>query len=98
MANREVAESRAVAEQARQKSWQGQSFLRELFLGRLRPDLLIAEGGFPGDPHDVHSRQEFVTFYERLERFLRVEVDPGEIDRLGEYPPHVLAGLAQLGA
>jgi alkylation response protein AidB-like acyl-CoA dehydrogenase len=90
----ESAQSRALAEQARQKTWTGQSFLRELFLGSLKPALLLAAE----DPTEPPVRPEFAEFYDRLRAFLRLEVDPASIDAIGEYPPHVLDGLTQLGA
>jgi alkylation response protein AidB-like acyl-CoA dehydrogenase len=85
-------ESRRVAEASRQKDWEKPSFMRELFLGTLRLDLIHP---FPLPGAD---RPEFRTFYERLHSFLRDEVDPVEIDATGEYPPHVLDGLRRLGA
>ncbi|MFA9472760.1 MAG: acyl-CoA dehydrogenase family protein, partial [Deltaproteobacteria bacterium] len=41
---------------------------------------------------------EFWEFHHRLADFLRDKVDPAEIDASGEYPPEVIAGLAELGA
>jgi alkylation response protein AidB-like acyl-CoA dehydrogenase len=94
MAHSEEAHSRAVAEDAREKDWKGRSFLRELFLGRLRPELLVAADD------DLLEAQTptFAAFMLRLERFLRHEVSPAAIDQSGEYPSHVLRGLAELGA
>jgi len=84
-------ESRAVAEDAREKEWKQPSFIRELFLGSFRPDLI--------HPFPTRSgRPEFVEFRTRFERFLAEEVDPDEIDRTGEYPQHVIDGLKRLGA
>jgi len=83
--------SRAIAEQSRAQSWQGSSFLRELFLGRLRQDLL------PVTPIES-ERPEFRSFYAELQRFLREEVDPAAIDASGEYPEHMIEGLRKLGA
>ncbi len=85
-------ESRAVAEASREKAWRGASFIRDLFLGRLRLDLV-----FPY-PLDEPERPHFRRFYDRLERFLRDEVDPAKIDETGEYPVKVIRGLADLGA
>nr|HRC86968.1 acyl-CoA dehydrogenase family protein [Thermoanaerobaculia bacterium] len=85
-------ESRKVAEASRQESWDKPSFMRELFLGRFRLDLLHPyplEGG---------ERPEFAEFFERFKRFLRDEVDPVEIDTQGDYPAHVIEGLRKLGA
>src|SRR5689334_14917751 len=62
------AESRQVAEQARQTEWEGKGFLRDLFLGKFRFDYLYP---FPLT-HD--DRPEFATFYRALEKFLRTQV------------------------
>jgi len=85
-------ESRKVAEESREKKWRGESFIKDLFLGRFRLDLVHP---FPAMEE---LRPEFKKFYDGMERFLRDEVDPVEIDRTGEYPPHVVKGLAELGA
>jgi alkylation response protein AidB-like acyl-CoA dehydrogenase len=90
--NDEVARSREVAEAARESEWKGAGFLRELFLGKLALDL-IHPYPLPGA-----ERPEFQRFYSELERFLREEVDPVEIDETGEYPPAVVEGLKRLGA
>ena len=81
-------ESRQVAEQARQKEWEGRAFLRELFLGQLALDLVHP---FPTAP----ERPEFAKFYRDMERFLREEVDSVAIDATGEYPDHVVEGLPE---
>lgn len=85
-------EARELAESVREKTWRGDSFLRDLFLGRFRLDLLHPWAYRPS------LRPEFRAFYDALERFLIDEVDPVEIDRTGEYPSHVILGLAKLGA
>src|SRR5258708_39589749 len=86
------AESRQVAEPARQTEWEGKGFLRDLFLGKFQLDLVHP---FPLVRED---RPEFVKFYQALEEFLRTQVDPATIDETGEYPPHVRDGLRKLGA
>jgi alkylation response protein AidB-like acyl-CoA dehydrogenase len=85
-------ESRKVAEASRQTEWERPSFMRELFLGKLRLDLVHP---FPLRAPD---RAEFADFYAELERFLDQEVNPAEIDATGEYPARVLSGLRRLGA
>jgi alkylation response protein AidB-like acyl-CoA dehydrogenase len=85
-------ESREVAETAREAEWEKPSFLRELFLGSFRLDL-VHPFPLPGE-----ERPEFAAFYRKFRAFLREEVDPAEIDRTGEYPPRVLEGLRRLGA
>jgi len=86
------AEARRVAEEARETEWTAPSFLKEIFLGNFRLDLVHP---FPEVRFD---RPEFCSFYERLERFLVEEVDSDRIDREGKVPPHVIKRLAELGA
>jgi len=88
----DAEEARRVAEESREKSWLGQSFMRDVFLGDFRIDLLERL------TLDEPDRPEFWEFYRKLADFLRDEVDPAEIDATGEYPPEVVAGLADLGA
>jgi len=84
--------SRRVAEASREKQWQGGSFLRELFLGRLRLDLI------PEVPVGEPDRPEFARFLSALRALLAEHADPVEIDRTGEYPQPLVEGLARLGA
>lgn len=88
----EIRRSREVAEASRETEWRGAGILRDLFLGKFRLDL-IHPYPLPGP-----ERPEFRSFYEKLERFLRDEVDPVQIDAQGEYPDDVLDGLRALGA
>ena len=85
-------ESLQVAEASRQAEWDKPSFMREFFLGRFRLDL-IHPFPLPGT-----ERPEFSAFYGKFKQFLQEDVDPGEIDRTGEYPARVLEGLRRLGA
>src|SRR5271169_4489853 len=84
-------EARQVAEEARETGWEKPSFLKELFLGTLRLDLV------PDFP-PAEERPEFRAFRAKMERFLREEVDADAIDRDGRIPRRVLDGLAALGA
>src|SRR5512138_2148559 len=88
----EVQHSRQVAEAAREAEWKGAGFLRELFLGKLRMDLIHPY------PLARAERPEFERFRAAMERFLREQVDPVSIDETGEYPPEVIDGLRRLGA
>ena len=85
-------ESLRVAEAARQTEWERPSFMRELFLGRFRSELV-----YPF-PLPAAERPEFASFCARMRDFLASEVDAAEIDRTGESPPAVLEGLRRLGA
>jgi len=85
-------ESLKVAEAARQTEWNEPSFMREMFLGRFRLDLIHP---FPGTKN---PRPEFKEFFDKLRSFLREHVDPVAIDATGEYPPEVIDGLKRIGA
>jgi alkylation response protein AidB-like acyl-CoA dehydrogenase len=85
-------DARAVAEAARETEWTRPSFVRELFLGRLRMDLIDP---FPEEGPEREERGR--EFLERLEAYLET-VDALAIERDGHAPPEVLRELAELGA
>src|SRR2546425_1772676 len=86
-------EAREVAEAAREQEWAAPSFVRDLFLGKLRMDLI--------HPYPEQNPAEIARakpFLDSLERFLRERVDSDRIDREGEIPQEVIDGLKELGA
>src|SRR3954449_9469232 len=86
-------EAREVAEAAREKDWQAPSFVRELFEGNFRLDLVHP---FPQpDPADLARGKPFM---EKLEQFMRERVDSDKIDRDGKIPPEIVNGLGEIGA
>jgi alkylation response protein AidB-like acyl-CoA dehydrogenase len=86
-------EAREVAEAAREKEWEAPSFVRELFEGSFRLDLVHP---FPQmSAADVERARPFM---DRLERFLRERVDSDRIDREGKIPAEVIQGLRDIGA
>src|SRR5256886_4116783 len=86
-------EAREVAEAAREQEWAAPSFVRDLFLGKLRMDLIHP---YPEqDPEEIRRAQPFL---EQLERLLRETVDSDRIDRDGEIPDAVIQELCALGA
>src|SRR4051795_4714348 len=86
-------EAREVAEAAREKEWQAPSFVRELFEGSFRLDLVHP---FPEpDPVDLARAKPFM---EKLECFMRERVDSDKIDREGKIPPEIVKGLGDIGA
>ncbi len=86
-------EAREVAEAAREKEWQAPSFVREMFDGNFRLDLIHP---YPEqDPAEVARARPFL---ERLEAFMRDKVDSDRIDREGKIPADVIQGLRDIGA
>jgi len=84
-------ESLKVAEASRQTEWAQPSFMRELFLGDFRLDLIHPY------PLPRPDRPEFAAFYSAMEDLLR-RTDSAGIDATGEYPEETLAELGRLGA
>jgi alkylation response protein AidB-like acyl-CoA dehydrogenase len=86
-------EARDVAEAARESEWSGPSFVRELFLGRYRLDLI--------HPHPVKDdpaeAARAAPFFARLRAFLE-RVDSDMIDRTGEIPESYVQELREMGA
>jgi alkylation response protein AidB-like acyl-CoA dehydrogenase len=85
-------EARRVAEEARETEWRAPSFLKEIFLGNFRLDLIHP---FPQPPLE---RPEFRAFYDRMKQFLLEEVDGNAIDREGKIPPRIVEALGRMGA
>src|SRR5260370_17730452 len=84
-------EARDVAEAAREQDWTSPSFVRELFLGNFRLDLVHP---YPtAAPDDVARARPFL---QKLEQVLKT-VDSDKIDREGEIPEDVIRGLRALG-
>src|SRR6185312_1095035 len=85
-------EARDVAEAARESEWSGPSFVRELFLGRFRLDLI-----YPHPPEDPDEAARAKPFLDKLEAFLH-HVDSDMIDRTGEIPEAYVQELREMGA
>jgi hypothetical protein len=86
-------EARAVAEGARETSWEAPSFVRELFLGRLDLGLI-----HPWPEPDAEEQARAEPFLAALERFAREKVDAERIEREARIPPETIQGLRELGA
>ncbi|HEX6573409.1 MAG TPA: acyl-CoA dehydrogenase family protein [Gemmatimonadaceae bacterium] len=85
-------EARDVAEQARETEWEHPSFVRELFLGRFRPELI-----YPHPPPDAAEEARAKPFLDKLKSFMD-KVDSEEIDRTGEVPEALVQELRDMGA
>jgi len=86
-------EARRVAEAARESEWENATFVRDMFFGDFRLDLI--------DPYP--DPNEFISdgcrkFLDELRVFLRTEVDSEQIDRDRKIPEHVISRLRRMGA
>ncbi|MFP5417352.1 MAG: acyl-CoA dehydrogenase family protein [Actinomycetes bacterium] len=85
-------EARRVAEAARESTWAKPSFGKELYLGRLRLDLIE-----PWPAPDAAATARGDAYLARLSAYLD-SVDGAQIERDDRIPDEVFAGLAEVGA
>ena len=86
-------QARQVAEAAREADWRKPSFGKNLFLGKLRMDLV--EPWPVPDPQRAAEAEEFLG---KLREYLVLSVDGAQIERDARIPDEVFQGLASLGA
>lgn len=83
-------QARSVAEAARETEWRKPSFGKQLFLGRLRMDLI--------DPWPVPQESEDAqAFLTKLRDYSTSSIDGAQIERDARIPDEVFRGLAELG-
>ncbi len=87
------AEALEIAEGAREAARTKPSLAAEIFLGRLRGELVV-----PFPEQDPADRERATKFLEDLERVLRESIDPDEVDRTAEVPAEALRRLHEIGA
>jgi alkylation response protein AidB-like acyl-CoA dehydrogenase len=85
-------EARETAEQARETEWEHPSFVRELFLGRFRLDLIHPHPE-QNDPDEAARASDFLN---KLRAVLD-RTDSDAIDREGEIPESVVQDLRDIG-
>jgi alkylation response protein AidB-like acyl-CoA dehydrogenase len=86
-------QSKQIAEESRDTSWELPSFGKELFLGNLRMDLIHPQPELP--PESVAKGDAFL---ETLRTFLSEHVDPLQIERDAKIGDEVVDGLKSIGA
>jgi alkylation response protein AidB-like acyl-CoA dehydrogenase len=89
-AQREALE---LTESAREAAQAERGFAGGLFMGRFN-----LAGIHPFPVQSAEDRDHGAAFLQQLEAFLKVHVNPDEIDRTGEIPPEVIEDLARMGA
>src|SRR5215470_16340301 len=85
-------EARDVAEAARETEWSHPSFVRELFLGRFRSELI-----HPHPVEDSESAERARPFLEKLRAFLE-SYDADATDRTGRITDTDVQHLRDIGA
>ena len=86
-------QARQVAEHAREAQWRQPSFGKELFLGRLRLDLV-----HPHPSGSAEAAERGAAFLDRLRDFCESQIDAAAIERDAQIPDEVVRGLKELGA
>ncbi len=86
------SEAREVAEAARETEWKAPSFVRQMFEGSFRLELI-----HPYPQPDPEDLARAAPFMDKL-RTLMKDVDSDAIDREGQVPPGVVEALRQIGA
>src|ERR1700692_3267423 len=81
------------AEAAREVEWKAPSFALKLFHGSLDFDLI---NPFPKE--DPEQKKACDAYMVKMEKFLRENLNPDEVDKTGEIPQAVYKGLADLCA
>ncbi|MBI5416137.1 MAG: acyl-CoA dehydrogenase family protein [Candidatus Omnitrophica bacterium] len=81
------------AEQAREAEWKYPSFALEIFHGKVDWPLI-----HPFPVQSAQDKSKGDAFLEKLEAFLKSNLDPNAVDQTGIIPDHVIKGLADLGA
>ena len=91
--SQEKLKSLEFAEAAREQEWKSPSFALQLFHGN--PDFKLIHP-FPAQPEaEKKIGDEYLV---RMEKFLRENLNPDEVDLTGIIPDKVMKGLAELGA
>jgi len=86
-------EARDVAEAARETEWKYPSFVKELFLGRFRFDLIHPHP----EQHDPEEEGAAAEFLAKLRAFME-RLDSEAIDRSGEISEELVQELRDMGA
>src|SRR3989338_7818812 len=89
----EKKESLELAEASRQKECMRPSFVSGLFRGEVKWDLVHPFPEQPGEDKEIGD-----AFLRELEKFLKANLDPDEVDSTREIPKEVIAKLFEMGA
>lgn len=90
---KEERASLELAEESREREWKYPSFASRLFQGAVEWHLI-----WPYPEPSKESREEGDRFLNKLEEFLKANLNPDEVDETREIPEKVMKGLADMGA
>ncbi|MFH1996534.1 MAG: acyl-CoA dehydrogenase family protein [Candidatus Omnitrophota bacterium] len=90
---KEKRESLEFAEASREDEWKYPSFASRLFQGAVEWDLIS-----PYPEQSEEDKKEGDEFLKKLEAFLKVNLDPDDVDITREIPEKVIKGLFEMGA
>jgi hypothetical protein len=91
--SQEKLKSLEFAEAAREQEWKAPSFAGKIFQGSLDFNLIYP---FPKpSPEDTAACDVYMV---KMEKFLRENLNPDEVDLTGIIPDKVYKGLAEMGA
>ena len=82
-----------LAEDSRQSEWSSPSFVANLFIGKFPWELI-----HPFKEQAKKDKEEGDRYLEKLEKFLKDNLDPDEVDETREIPHKVIKGLFEMGA
>ncbi len=91
--SQEKLKSLEFAEAAREQEWKAPSFALKLFHGSLDFSLI-----HPFPKEDPQQKKECEEYMVRMEKFLKENLNPEEVDLTGEIPQKVYKGLAEMKA
>ena len=80
------------AEDQREEQWHHPSYALQLFHGRVEWDLI-----YPFPVQTDAEKRKGDEFLAKLEKFLRTNLNPNEVDRTSLIPDHVMKGLGEMG-
>ncbi len=90
--NEKARQAMEIAEEARQAEYLHPSFASCLFMGSFRPDLML-----PFPQQSLEEKKIGDEFIAKLTAYLFENLDPEEVDRTREIPPHVIKAMADMG-
>lgn len=89
----EKKQSLEFAEAAREVDWHHPSFALQLFHGKVDWRLIS-----PFPKQSAEEKKKGDEYLVKIEKFLRENLDPNEVDKTGIIPDHVMKGLGELKA